>query len=295
MTKWTLLLLTGMLFFGMNPVFPEAEDAAYTIDMTVGTVELSRDGGKRWTRVELDQVMNEKDLVRTGRDSVCEIGMPGDQGTFRMEQNTEMEMGKLGKEIRIKVKSGISFFDIFKPLAKDELMNVETETAVIAVRGTQFFVEKTADEGTVSVAEGTVTVSRNIPMDIDRELDSDFRDAVETRATAGQEISYSRAENSDFMKRLKSLRGDREEIRKFLREQKREHVKKIRSFRDKKRFESVMKNHRADLDKIKQRKKQFLRNHPQIQKKNIDQKRKSKIKKAVINRKKVIDNIRNRQ
>jgi hypothetical protein len=211
----------------------------------------------------MDLVLQEKDVIRTGSSSVCEIGMPDDRGTFRLEDNSELELSQLDKDIRVKVRSGKSFFDIFKPLQKDETMSVESETAVASVRGTQFIVDNGREEGAVSVAKGTVMIRRNVPADMDKDLG----DAIETKATAGQEVRYNRKEHAEFLQKLKSLKGNREEMRNFLAKEKMENGKRLHPIRDRKMFDSILKRHNADLDKVKKHRHERKKNRANLRKK----------------------------
>lgn len=300
--KKIMLLFTAAVLLSVMNVFYAMEDqnggqGSYTMDLTVGTVEISHDGGVKWQAAEVDGVLNESDMIRTGMNSYCEIGFPDDKGCFRVQETSTVKLSKLGKETRLKITSGISIFDLFKPLFKDESFEVESETAVASVRGTQFFVESSKDSSIVTVEDGSVNVRRNVTVDLDQEFGKEFQDAVQVTAQSGQEVEFGKKDNEEFASQVKNLRGNRAELRKFLAGQREKMLKRAMKIKNRQKIAAMFREHRADLDKIKLRKKQMIKNRPQLQKRKAelrDIKKKSKIKKAVMNRKKILRSLRNR-
>ncbi len=73
----------------------------------------------------------------------------------KLDQDSEVEIAKEGKKLEINVKSGSLFFNVTKPLADDETMNIATSTMMIGVRGTCGWV----GENTAALLEGTVSVT----------------------------------------------------------------------------------------------------------------------------------------
>ena len=292
MKKWKQAFAALFLFSLLNVFYAEEKQGDYTLDLTVGNVEVSHDGGKKWKTAEVDSVLKESDMVRTGPGAYCEIGFPDDKGCFRLQEASLIELSGLGKETRVKLHSGKSIFDIFKPLFTDETLEVESETAIASVRGTQFFVESSKDSSVVSVEDGSVNVRRNIAVDVEKDLDSDFREAIQVNAQPGQEVEFGKKDNDEFASQFRKLRGNRAELRKFLAGQRELMKKRAMKMRDRQRVASMFREHRADLDKIKLRKKQAMQKRSQIRDNRAD--RKNKVKKAALNRKKVLRENRNR-
>lgn len=82
----------------------------------------------------------------------------------KLDQDSEIEIAKEGKQLAINVKSGSLFFNVTEPLDDDETMNIATSTMMVGIRGTCGWVsDNTAAllEGTVEVAAGDQTVTVN--------------------------------------------------------------------------------------------------------------------------------------
>lgn len=276
MIKGLTFIVTAFLMVSAVALYGQD---TYTIDLTVGNVEVSHNGGGDWLPAEVDGTLAESDMVRTAKGAYCEIGLPDDKGSFRVQETSEVRISKIGKETRVKINSGRSVFDLFKPLFKDESFEVETETAIASVRGTQFLVETVNDTGTVSVEDGSVMIRRNVMIDADKELDQELRESMQVVAAKGQEVEFSRADNDKFASQVRKLRANRAELRKYLAGEKMNMQKRARMIKNKQRFAAYFKEHRADLDKIKLRKKTFIKNRvQQLKKKENLQKLKKKLR-----------------
>ena len=82
----------------------------------------------------------------------------------KLDANSEVEIVKEDKHLKIDVKSGSLFFNVTEPLSDDETMDIATSTMMIGIRGTCGWVgENTAAllEGTVSVTAGDQEVTIN--------------------------------------------------------------------------------------------------------------------------------------
>lgn len=136
------------------------------VTLVVGDVNVKKLGSSDWRPLMVEDVVAMGDSLKTGKDSYCEIQMVG-RGVFRLENETELELAmlvnvdgnvqssmKLAKgEIGLKPKS----------LKEGEIFEVETDTAVAAVRGTKFSVKADGSGNTmIAVAEGKVDVVPNI-------------------------------------------------------------------------------------------------------------------------------------
>lgn len=134
--------------------------------LVIGDVEIKRTGSEGWETLLIDDLLVMGDEVRTGGDSYCELQMVN-RGVFRLEGNTQLEVAKLENiEDNVNATMSLSSGSIAlnpKSLKAEETFEVETSTAVAAVRGTKFSV-KVDDSGDtkVSVVEGSVAVSPNL-------------------------------------------------------------------------------------------------------------------------------------
>ena len=128
-----------------------------TIDYLEGVVDVYRDGEMLdWTMVDMGFELEQFDLVETGDDGYVEIVVdsPSSSGNMvRVEENTafyfdfEEKSGK--KETRFEMLAGSLAFKVQKVSGVGEV-TVQTESAVMGVRGTEFTVT-TAPEGSILV------------------------------------------------------------------------------------------------------------------------------------------------
>lgn len=82
----------------------------------------------------------------------------------KLDAESQIEIGKEGKNLEIDVISGELFFNVTEPLDDDETMDIVTSTMIVGIRGTCGWVgEDTAAllEGTVSVTAGDQEVTVN--------------------------------------------------------------------------------------------------------------------------------------
>ncbi len=136
------------------------------VTLVVGEVEVMKAGTTEWRPLFVEDVVAMGDSVKTGQDSYCEIQMIG-RGVFRLEDETELQLAHLvnvdgNVQSTMKLAKGEIGLKP-KKLKQGEIFEVETETAVAAVRGTKFSVKSDGSGNTkIAVAEGKVDVTPNI-------------------------------------------------------------------------------------------------------------------------------------
>jgi hypothetical protein len=249
--------LIGLLFL-FNISFAESnENEDYSVDLLVGQVQISHDNGTNWENAEIDTPLFDSDILKTGANSYCEITLPNDQGSFRIMDHSYISLNKLGKNSVMKIEMGNALFDITKKLLNNESFEVQTVAAVATVRGTEFYVEGNGESGSCSVVNGEVTVRRNIRVEQDEELKNDITEALEVKAGENQEVEFTKTENSNWLSSFQKFRGDRVELRKFLRNERLITLKKLRAFRHKERLIKIIKLHREQRQQIIKRRIQF--------------------------------------
>lgn len=299
MNKKCLIVSAGMiLFLAIRLPASEGAQATYQVDLTVGTVEVSLDRGGNWKPADLDQDLPESAVVRTAKASSCDISLPVGKGSFRLMENSELELLTLGASSRFKVRRGFSLFDIFKPLLGGESVEVETDTGVASVRGTQFFVDSRDGSATISVEEGTVQVRRNISFDLDQDLSPDFDNAIRMTVTSGQQVDFTRADNERFLAGVRKFRSDRASLRKYLDDERRNALKRVRALKNRDRLRSLIQRKRSDDQTVRRRKAQALKKQVPIRKRKADLnniKKKMRLKRAAVNRQRVIQYLRRRR
>lgn len=209
------LAVVGGGFFGMmrasaaERVASLEEGSTMLVTMVIGEVDVMPENATDWRPLKVNEVLQMGDSVRTGEDAKCELQMIG-RGIFRLESSTELALSLLevGEDGGVDVRMGLEEGEIaLKPeeLAENDTFEVETSTAVAAVRGTKFSVS-TSESGdiVVAVVEGAVAVSPNL-RSIDNAVSAGQMTAEaaeimkeslvdEVSVTPGQEINLTKAE-----------------------------------------------------------------------------------------------------
>ncbi len=169
--RWGLALAVVVLMvvsgvFGMRWLFEYHKSQkldkgeAILVTMTIGDVQIRKMGSDNWREVAVDDIVEMGDTLKTGADSACELQIV-ERGVYRLEANTEMLVSKLVNQdetlqARMHVEKGTLGLKP-KKLKEGEVFEVETSTAVAAVRGTVFMVNVTEEGDTkVAVVEGKV-------------------------------------------------------------------------------------------------------------------------------------------
>jgi len=166
-----VLLVVGGIF-GMGWFFQYQktekinQGEAILVTMTIGDVQVRKMGSDSWREVSVDDVVEMGDTLRTGVESACELQIV-ERGVYRLEANTEMLVAKLvnqegSLQAKVHVEQGTMGLKP-KKLKEGEVFEVETSTAVAAVRGTVFMVSVSEEGDTkVAVVEGKVSVAPKV-------------------------------------------------------------------------------------------------------------------------------------
>jgi hypothetical protein len=120
---------------------------------------------KNNTAVQIGDPVHEKDVIRTGADSFCDVKIG--ESLIRIKQNTRVLMsGLIRKEEAENVSIDLGAGKLLckpKKLLKSESFLIRTPTAIAGVRGTQFTVEADANSTSrIKVFEGHVKVAKRI-------------------------------------------------------------------------------------------------------------------------------------
>ena len=130
-----------------------------------GTVEVQRAGQGGFAALASGGIVAVGDVVRTGKDGQAEFTW-ADKTRWRLAPGTQLTVAKASinsaKKAEIsqfKLDSGKVFVRIVKSLTPDSKFEIETPTAVAAVRGTVFSVEVKGGQTRVETFAGHVKVS----------------------------------------------------------------------------------------------------------------------------------------
>lgn len=134
-------------------------------DKVSGTVEVRRANKGEWKELSQKGLIKTGDVVRTGPDGQAEFKW-ADGTRWKVMPSTEIvvkkstyNMVKKADQSQLMLTSGKVFIRIIKALKPASQFEVETPTAVAAVRGTIFSVEVKNGKTEVAVFKGKVKVS----------------------------------------------------------------------------------------------------------------------------------------
>jgi hypothetical protein len=211
--------------------FSKDRDISYTLTMYVGDVKVSMDNSASWIPAKADMKLKENSIVKTGRESSCDIMIPK-KGMFRIVENSLVVMSKIREKLEeIKIKKGKVLFSITGKIKDDEKFSIHTEVAIASVRGTKFIIQTDEKKVKCSVAEGSVVIRRNITLPVEIE-DEEITSKLEVVAGANQEIELTMDENKALENLLNRVKDNMNEFKRILSQSQRETQKKVRMIKN---------------------------------------------------------------
>ncbi|MCX7821551.1 MAG: FecR family protein [Brevinematales bacterium] len=208
------------------------DKANYILSMYVGDVKVAVKENDKWTKAKAEMPLYESSMVKTGRESYCDVLMPK-RGVFRILDNTLVIMNQLKSNIEeIKIKKGKGLFNITKKLSQGETFKVETEVAVAAVRGTQFIIDTDEKKITCRVKEGEVVLRRNVKLPAELENDEEIQSKLEVVAKANQEIELTIDENKALENLINRAKNNLAELKDILDESQRATQRKLKMIKN---------------------------------------------------------------
>jgi hypothetical protein len=136
-------------------------------DQLSGHVEVQRGAKGTFAALAQDGLIKTGDVVRTGSDGTVDFKWTDGTRWKLMENSTitvkkaSFNVIKKAEQSQLDLTAGKVFIRIMKALAPSSKFEVETPTAVAAVRGTIFSVEVKGGKTTVSVFKGHVQVTNS--------------------------------------------------------------------------------------------------------------------------------------
>ena len=134
-------------------------------DKVTGTVEVRRSGKGEWKALSSGGLIKTGDVIRSGKNSFAEFKW-ADGTRWKIMPVTEIKvkksvynMVKKADQSQLELSTGKVFIRIIKALGPSSKFEVETPTAVAAVRGTIFSVEVKNGKTEVAVLKGKVWLS----------------------------------------------------------------------------------------------------------------------------------------
>lgn len=203
---------------------------AYIVDVVVGTVSYSANGGKTWEVALPETELYQSYLIKTGEKSYCDITIPN-RGTIKIIENSIVELKTISKNSdEIYVKSGKVLANVFKKLKSDEAFKINSDVAVAAVRGTEFVIDANNEKIKCQVVDGKVALTRNINPEVINELikrGENIDKLLTVEASANQEVELLMSENKALEAMISRVKNNYAELKKVLSEQQKADMRKV--------------------------------------------------------------------
>ena len=140
---------------------PVQQPTVQTATITFLTGDVEETSSSTWTPANIGDTVAAGDRVRVGADSYCELQF-GNLAMARIEANSEVAISRLelgaSRQVAVGLNAGAIVSKVQK-LAGQDRYQIQTQTAVAGVRGTEFRVAASnAGQTDLSVKEGVVTV-----------------------------------------------------------------------------------------------------------------------------------------
>ena len=178
-------------------------------------ISIQRADETEWSDAELDSCTYEKDKIRTEEESRCEVTLT-DQKILRIGEKTLFELVREpdGKA-KADVKSGKVWMNI-RSLVEKEKFEVQTPTAVAAIRGTVYRLSCDASHSSYWVYEGSVGVT---PLKADGKTleDSTFTVNAGEEFTLVKDFEEYKRQQEEALKKFKQR--EEEKFEDFMRRQ----------------------------------------------------------------------------
>ncbi|WP_010491378.1 FecR domain-containing protein [Paenibacillus elgii] len=169
------VLVFAMLFQGgaalafASPANAKSSRSAAVVEVT-GDVAYKKSGGSRSYAVYQDLNLNQGDSIVTGPSSSVVLRVVDREDEITIGENSEIYISDLvekngGKKTKVKSWAGSLWAKVKSLIGSEEEFEVETPTAVMGVRGTNFMtsVNWKTGETTMAVAAGIVSASEADP------------------------------------------------------------------------------------------------------------------------------------
>ncbi len=168
MGKRTFIILLSILILLLgvaSTVGAATKSTAKMISIT-GDVQVIRAGGEKPFKAFQNMKLTEGDRIITGKNGVAKVEM--DDGlVITLSQNTRIYLSELrsdkgNKQNSVSLQSGAIGSSVKKKLTSNARFEIKTPTAVMGVRGTEFFAQYYDGHVDVRVVEGVIDARINV-------------------------------------------------------------------------------------------------------------------------------------
>jgi outer membrane protein assembly factor BamB len=159
------------------------------IHLVAGDVQCSINDGQDWNAVKMGDKVPAQAVIRTGSGAFCDI-LIADAAIIRVKELTRLVLADLyynkgsGQErTRLKMDTGTALVKVRKLMKEDSSFSMETPSAVVGVRGTEFLVRISEEKDTsIAVNEGrvgvkpavTIATSSTLPVEVKENIQKEI-------------------------------------------------------------------------------------------------------------------------
>ncbi len=163
--KFTRLIGLIILGLALSSFIQSGQRSSARIKFMLGKVELMRQGQTKWQKVRFNQKIFEGDRLRTALNSRVELQMP-DGSVIKINENSMFDVKEIKTDENEKSDRqsftlwvGSLFAKFQKIVEQRQSRRIETPSAVVAVRGTEFDLQVDQQQTTVvRVYKGKVSL-----------------------------------------------------------------------------------------------------------------------------------------
>ncbi|WP_171640346.1 FecR family protein [Paenibacillus phytorum] len=189
-----------------------------------GDVTIKKGGGSKSYDAYESMSLNQGDTVYTGASSSVTLNLSNGDADVTLGENAEINVSDLNtsdgnKKSKLKVWAGSMWVKVKSLAGSDDEFEIETPTAVMGVRGTQFFVTVDPKTGAIKMAVGAGKVSASTVIN---GVDSSQKSSI-TYLYPTQQISLDSRDETDDL----SLKVDFLDLDDFIKDASPEIIKEI--------------------------------------------------------------------
>jgi len=208
-----LTMIVGMFGFLANAkeAFAAVTRVAVVTEIE-GTVKVKKSGGTKSFNAFKNMSLNEGDAITTGKGAsiVLELASSkAEQDEITIGENSQVNFSKLedqgGTKAKMNVWAGSLWVKVKSISNADDTFEVETPTAIMGVRGTNFFqrVDPITGQTSLIVASGVVRASTTVSSGQEQEVQRSTQDPNFVNVYPAQQITLdSRSEVGDLKTKI---------------------------------------------------------------------------------------------
>ncbi len=154
-----IILIGSTVFSGASAAQAKSSRAAEVVDV-IGEVTVTKAGGARGYRAFTGMTLNQGDLIETGEGASLVLKTQDQEDEITIDSNTSLYLSELSdddgkKKTKAKLWTGSIWNKVKTLVGVNDTYEVETPTAVMGVRGTNFIISIDPVTGSLMMAVGS--------------------------------------------------------------------------------------------------------------------------------------------